>query len=339
MTVAPASLLMALGPQDAFDPAGAQAARIEHLGWFLLVTGVVVYAVVMAIAAAAVVRSRRARRLRGAAPEAGGGPHLEPDPTSQRRLGRAVAVGVGLTAIVLVGVTVFSYTTGRAIARRPDVDMVTIKVTGHQWWWGVEYQTPVSSRSLRTANEIHVPVGRPVQVQLTSADVIHSFWAPSLNGKRDAIPGQTSTQWFVVDEPGTWRGQCAEFCGYQHAHMAFTVVAEPAEQFDAWYEAGLRPAAAPAAPAQQRGHDVFLTSSCVLCHTVSGTPAGGRVGPDLTHVASRGTIAAGTLENNKGNLMGWVSDPSAIKPGTRMPPNPMSPDDLEALVAYLQSLK
>ena len=169
--------------------------------------------------------------------------------------------------------------------------------------------------------------------------MIHSFWVPNLHGKTDLIPGRQTLTWVKADRPGTYRGQCAEFCGHQHAHMAFTVVAEPPEQFKAWYEAQLKPAAQPSTPAQARGQQVFLSSPCIMCHRVQGTDAGGRVGPDLTHVASRSHLAAGTLANTRGHLAGWVLDPQKIKPGTRMPPNNLEPADLQALLDYLQSLK
>ena len=205
-------------------------------------------------------------------------------------------------------------------------------MTGHQWWWEVNYENPVASRSFTTANEIHIPVGQPVVLKLTSQDVIHSFWVPNLHGKKDLIPGHASMTWLQADKPGTFRGQCAEFCGHQHAHMAFTVVAEPPEQFYAWYDGQTRPAVQPAGESQQRGRQVFLSSACVMCHTIQGTPAGATVGPNLTHVA-------GTLANNRGNLGGWVADSQEIKPGNHMPPNILRAEDLQSLLDYLESLK
>ncbi|HEV2706187.1 MAG TPA: c-type cytochrome, partial [Pyrinomonadaceae bacterium] len=207
------------------------------------------------------------------------------------------------------------------------------------WWWEVEYDNRNPSLNVTTANEIHIPVGRPVFFRLTSNDVIHSFWVPNLHGKTDLIPGRETTTWLRADRAGTFRGQCAEFCGHQHAHMALTVVAEAPEQFQAWYDAQLKPAREPATPAEARGREVFLTSPCVMCHKIQGTDAGGNAGPDLTHLASRPTLAAGTLENTRGHLAGWVVDSQKIKPGNRMPPNNIEPDDLQALLDYLQSLK
>ena len=198
---------------------------------------------------------------------------------------------------------------------------------------------PIQQQYVTTANEIHVPVGKPVTVVLTGADVIHSFWAPNLHGKRDLIPGQQTSLVLRVDKPGVFRGQCAEFCGLQHAHMAFLVVAESQEQFDAWYSNQVKEAAAPQTPEQIRGQQVFLSHACVMCHTIRGTEAAARAGPELTHLKSRATIAAGTLPNERGQLGGWISNPHSIKQGVRMPPNPLAPDELSSLLGYLESLK
>jgi cytochrome c oxidase subunit 2 len=214
-----------------------------------------------------------------------------------------------------------------------------VRVTGHQWWWEVEYRDSSPQDWAFTANEIHVPVGRPVVFELRANDVIHSFWVPNLGVKRDMIPGDENSVWFQADTAGVYRGQCAEFCGHQHAKMAFQIVAEPPERFAAWLERQRDTARTPADSVAARGQEVFLGSTCVMCHTVSGTPAGSRIGPNLTHLAGRRTIAAGSLPNTRGNLAGWIVDPQRIKPGVRMPPNALAPDDLQALLAYLESLK
>jgi cytochrome c oxidase subunit 2 len=190
-----------------------------------------------------------------------------------------------------------------------------------------------------TANEIHVPVGRAVEFELTSVDVIHSFWAPNFHGKKDLVPGHPTTHWFKAERAGTFRGQCAEFCGMQHAHMRFVIVSEPPAEFNAWLDAQRQSAPAPQTDAQKRGQQVFLNSSCVLCHTVQGTPARGMVGPDLTHIAGRKMLAAGTMPNTEGHLGGWIIDPQQIKPGVRMPQNQLSAADLRALLDYLESLQ
>jgi cytochrome c oxidase subunit 2 len=197
----------------------------------------------------------------------------------------------------------------------------------------------VASRRLTTANELHIPVGREVKIRMRSADVIHSFWAPQLHGKRDLIPGDTSYLWLKADRPGRFQGQCAEFCGHQHAHMRFEVVAHSPERFAAWYESQLRPAATPTDSLRRRGQEVFVGKSCVMCHRIRGTIAGGTVAPDLTHVASRRMIAAGTLPNTRGYLGGWIVNPQSMKPGVKMPPNALAGADLQALLAYLESLK
>jgi cytochrome c oxidase subunit 2 len=260
-------------------------------------------------------------------------------PGAERRMAMAVAIAVGGTVATLVAVLFLSFGTGRRLAATPPSDALQIRVTGRQWWWEVEYRDSVPNRWATTANEIHVPVGRPVVFELRGGDVIHSFWVPSLGVKRDMIPGQETSVWFRADSAGVYRGLCAEFCGYQHARMAFLVVAEPPEEFAAWLDRQRDTARTPADSLARRGQEVFLASSCVMCHAIGGTPAGSRVGPSLTHVAGRRTLAAGTLPNTRGHLAGWIIDPQQIKPGARMPPNAIRPQDLQALLAYLETLR
>ena len=215
---------------------------------------------------------------------------------------------------------------------------LTIEVTGQQWWWKVRYLSDDPSRIFTTANEIHIPTGEPVRIELIGADVIHSFWVPPLSGKTDAIPGQTNVTWLEADRPGRYRGQCTEYCGVQHAHMGFEVVAQSPGEFDAWWDAQLKPAAtADRRPANAA--PTLFSYHCGACHTVRGTEAGGAIAPDLTHLMSRATIAAGTLPNNAGNLSGWIADPQAIKPGTLMPIVYLSGPELNDIRAYLQTLK
>jgi cytochrome c oxidase subunit 2 len=221
----------------------------------------------------------------------------------------------------------------------PREHMLTIEVTGHQWWWEGTYSDPSVRGRFTTANEFHIPVGQPVLFVLNADDVIHSFWVPNLAGKKDLVPGRTQSWWFQADTPGVYRGQCAEFCGYQHAKMALFVVAEPPARYTQWAQASLSQAVPPSDPQAIRGQQVFMRGSCALCHNIEGTPAASHAGPDLTHLASRRTIAAGTIRNTRGNLAGWIIDPQRIKPGAHMPPNHMSSTDLEALLTYLQSLK
>jgi cytochrome c oxidase subunit 2 len=237
---------------------------------------------------------------------------------------------------VLLAADVF---TSRALARLPLKDAVNIELIGHQWWWEARYHDEDPSREFTTANELHIPVGRPVVVTLRSNDVIHSLWIPNLQGKKDLIPGRTATLRLRADRAGTYRGQCAEFCGLEHALMALLVEAEPGERYEAWAAQQRRPAAAPADALARRGQEVFLGKSCVMCHTVTGTTANARLGPDLTHLASRRTIASGMFPNNRGHLAGWILDPQSLKPGVNMPANSLPPDDLQALLAYLETLK
>ena len=308
------------------DPAGPQAGRIHALWWFLFAVSVIVFVLVVGAMLTALVRSHR-RDVVAA------------DSASDRRAARVVAGAVGATAVILLVFLAFSVRTGRAIGTLPSGDVLTIELTGHQWWWEAEYVDTNPSLRFTTANEIHVPVGRAVQFDLVARDVIHSFWVPSLHGKKDMIPGQRSRTWFRADTAGVYRGQCAEFCGHQHAKMGLLIIAEPEEQFAAWYASQLRPAVPPRDSLTRRGQQVFLGATCAMCHTINGTNAASRVGPPLTHVGSQRTIAAATLPNTRGHLAGWILDPQRIKPGVRMPPNQLSADDLQALLAYLESLK
>jgi cytochrome c oxidase subunit 2 len=243
-----------------------------------------------------------------------------------------------VTSLILVGLLVLDVSTTRALATPPAGAPLSIEIVGHQWWWEVHYPDPTPSRAVTTANEVHIPVGRPVQVRLESRDVIHSFWVPNLQGKRDLIPGHVNTVWLQADQPGLFHGQCAEFCGAQHAHMAFLIVAEPESAFSAWLDGQRQPAASPATDDQARGQEAFLSRTCALCHTVRGANAWGQNGPDLTHLATRRELAAGTLPNRHGSLVEWVTDPHRVKPGTKMPPMPPE-TGIQALVAYLESLK
>jgi cytochrome c oxidase subunit 2 len=279
-------------------------------------------------------RGRRAGRSRAAEDP------MALEPMTERRMTRTIIVAVVVTVITLFGLLVASVATGRSISPlRAPADALTVKVIGHQWWWDFEYQHPDPSRMIRSPNELHIPVGRPVKIQTTSVDVIHSFWVPNLHGKLDLIPGRTGDTWIQADRPGVYRGQCAEFCGFQHANMALQVIAEPADRFQAWLVQQRREAAPPSTPLQARGKQLVEILPCANCHTVRGTLASGKTAPDLTHLASRRTIAAGTLPNNRGNLGGWIADPQTVKPGNHMPSVSMPSEELEAVLAYLETLK
>ncbi len=316
------------GMQSTLDPAGPAAGPIASLWWVLL--GICVVVQLLVTAAVAVAIGRRHRQDVASLLAHG-------EPTKRR----VVMAATGVTLLVLVVLVSYSVVVDRAVARLPPPDVVplVVNVTGHMWWWEVEYEDDTSSRRFTTANELRVPVGRPVVVNLEARDVIHSFWVPNLAGKLDVMPGRRNTLWFQADRPGTFRGQCAEFCGLQHAKMAFLVVAEAPDEFEAWAEAYRQTPAPPGTPLAARGEQVFLSSQCALCHRVRGTQAWGLVAPDLSRIGSRRTLAAGTLPNTPENMAAWIRDPQGIKPGTFMPATRLDDDSLDALVAYLDGLR
>jgi cytochrome c oxidase subunit II len=313
-------------PQSMLGAAGPHAAGVESLWWLFFWITAGVYVLVMIALLVAVVRRRR--------------PVDPRDPAASRRAGVVITGATGVTLVLLFVLLISSVRTGRySIQGLADPSHLNIKLTGNQWWWNVEYESTIASQRVRTANEIHIPTGRPVLLKLRSSDVIHSFWVPNLAGKKDLIPGHETELWIQADRPGVYRGQCAEFCGPQHAHMALAVVAEPADKYAAWLDAQRRPAAEPQDQIAKRGRDVFLSGPCVMCHSIRGTGAGGRTAPDLTHLGSRLTLAAGTVPNTPGHLAGWITDAQGIKPGNRMPTIGIGGEDLQALLKYLQTLK
>jgi cytochrome c oxidase subunit II len=314
------------GAHSIHDPASAQARAIDRLGDAMYVTAGVVCGLVFAALLWAAFRRRKEVQ------DAGHG-------GDSRGARMAVLLATGGTVLILFGFLIGDISVGRAITANPGKGALQIRVTGHQWWWEVQYRDSLPQNWATTANEVHVPVGLPVVFELRSADVIHSFWPPNLSTKRDQIPGDENSLWFQADSAGVYRGLCAEFCGHQHAKMAFLVIAESPDSFGRWLEQQRDTALTPTDSIARRGQDVFLGTSCVMCHAIAGTPAGSRIGPDLTHLASRRTIAAGTLPNTRGNLAGWIVDPQAIKPGARMPPSQLEPPDLQALLSYLETLK
>jgi cytochrome c oxidase subunit 2 len=304
---------------SALDPHGSGADRVAGLWWLLFWISAVVFAVVTVLVLVALARRRGDR-----------------DTLVRRGGGEALIVigGVIVPAIVLTAVYVVGLRDLRALTVPAHTDL-TVEVTGHDWWWEVRYP----DQGIVSANELHVPVGRPVRLLLTSRDVIHSFWVPQLTVKTDLIPGHTNTTWVQASRPGTYRGQCAEYCGLQHAKMAIFVIADPPDAFDRWVANERQPAVAAADPVAARGRLALERNSCAACHTVRGTTAGGTLGPDLTHFGSRRTIGAGALPNTPGNLGGWIVNSQTVKPGNRMPPQPLTPEELQALLAYLERLK
>jgi len=318
--------IVGVGP-SVLAPGSREAAAILHLWNVMWLTAAVVLLLVLVFVALALGRGLRGEWDRGIRE------------AESRGLARAVAVATAATVIVLFGLLVTSVRAGLVSGPRSDDPAVTIRVIGHQWWWEIQYDDSIASRRVVTANEVHLPTNRPVVLAVTSRDVIHSFWVPNLQGKRDLIPGYTTALALHVDRPGTFRGQCAEFCGLQHAHMALDVVAEPVPVFEAWLAAMRQPAGVPPDDRSRRGERVFLEARCAGCHTVAGSLAGGQSGPDLTHLATRQTLGAGTLPNTPEHLASWIRDPQRVKPGSQMPPNELAPDDLQALVAYLETLR
>lgn len=302
-------------------PGGEAGRRVEGLWWLLLWVSTAVFVVVLVLMVVAVVRGRNA------------GDRAIPAESEPRWGSRfIITAGVVLPVVILTSVFVVSLADVRALADDPEEDILTITVTGHVWWWEAEYPNGAI-----TANEIHIPVGEPIRFALESADVIHSFWVPALGPKRDMLPGNTNTLRLIADEPGRYRGQCAEFCGLQHARMGLFVIADP--DFDQWVAHMAEPAADPADPAAVEGRDRFLEGSCAGCHTIRGTDAAARVGPDLTHLASRQTIGAASWDNTHDHLTQFVTDAQSMKPGAVMPPAELTSGQIANVVTYLETLR
>lgn len=312
--------------QSVMRPAGAAAGDIATMWWVMLVAGSLVGVAVIGVAIYAALRRRRDR---------------VDDPAERDRVATRWIVGAGalFPAVVLTALFVFTLVTLAAL--HPDRGPRTplVEVTGRQWWWQVRYLGERSGDVVESANEIRIPAGQRIALTLKSADVIHSFWIPALHGKLDMIPGRTTRLWIQADTPGVYRGQCAEFCGLQHANMRLVVVALEPAAFASWLANERQPAREPTDHEAREGRDLFVTAGCAVCHTIRGTPARGTVGPDLTHVASRLTLAAGTLTNGRGPLGGWIANPQELKPGALMPRVPVGAHDLHALVHYLESLR
>jgi cytochrome c oxidase subunit II len=305
------------------NPASPDAAHIQWLWWILFAVSLVVLALVLAGWAYAFLR----RRPEGDAPE--------PDGHAVRWV---LIAGAGIPALVLAGLTAVTILTGARISMAShDADALLVEVIGHQFWWEVRYP----EAGVTTANEIHVPAGRATRFRLMSNDVIHSFWIPRLHGKLDLTPGRTGDLVLRPEEPGEYRGFCAEFCGAQHALMGLLIIAHPEDEFEAWLEGQARPATAPTDGARARGLDVFIRSDCHHCHEIRGGGTTGRsqgTGPDLTHLPSRATLGAVTVENTSENLARWITDPHQIKPGVLMPATRLAPAELRDLVRYLEGL-
>lgn len=327
LVLLPLALAGCGGVQNPLNPHSHAARDISSFFWWMMGGAFIGLGLVSALLVLAWVR--RGRR----------GSHADPDdPHPGQRLGLTVVVGLGIVLPLAVVITVFIVSAQVIrVTQAPAASQtaMTIHVIGHQWWWEIRYPGTTAV----TANELHIPVGTPVNLVVGTADVIHSVWIPELNRKIDTIPGRKNRILLYADKAGVYRGQCAEYCGLQHAHMAMKVFAQPPAQFRAWLAHEAQDAAPPATPLQRQGRRVFLDGPCSSCHTIRGTSASGFVGPDLTHLASRTTLAADTIPNRRGYLAGWILDSQHIKPGNRMPDIRLTGPQLQALLAYLEHLK
>lgn len=317
-------------PMSYFEAFGSPGREIANLTWGLLILAIAVVTIITVLVLVGL--AMRARR----------GVDLTRDQAAVKRPDDPKSMpwiysGLALTVLILIGFTVWTVQTLAAIQAPEKEPGLTVEFTARQWWWEARYTIGEEAFIFETANELHIPVGEPVRFRLNSGDVIHSFWVLSLGGKTDLVPGQDNVTWLEADVPGVYEGRCAEYCGLQHANMRLRVFADPPEMFARWYEKQLEPAQEPAAPEAQAGQRAFV-ENCAACHAVRGTVAGGEFGPDLTHLMSRTTIAAGMLPNNIGYLSGWIADPQAVKPGTKMPNLDPSGPELQAIRSYLLTL-
>lgn len=318
----------AQAPLSYLSGAGVQARPLARLAWGLGLISLVVV-LVIAIALIAAVSRRR---------EETGGDTL----AVRRDAGgmRWIYVGLAVSVPALLAMTVWTLLTIGAVAAPPSPPHLTIAVTGERWFWAVRYLDPHDpSGSFTTANQIVIPTGEPVRLLLGSNDVIHSFWVPKLGGKMDMIPGKTNIHWIEADQPGVYRGQCAEYCGLQHAKMAFVVLAVPPATFGQWRSVQLSSnLRRPIDPELLRAGETVFATHCAACHAIRGTSAGGIVGPDLSHFGGRATIAAGSLPNTPANLAYWIGHTQQVKPGAQMPPIPLTPKETAKITAFLEAL-
>jgi cytochrome c oxidase subunit 2 len=317
--------------QSTFSDAAAEVHSFNILFVIFLIVCAVMYALVIGFLITAILRRQRS----AAANVMEEGRHHQADPAMRTGLiGWGALVGIGLIALAIA-----SFFGDRSMANAAANEKLSVTVTGNQWWWDITYNSADASKIFHTANELHLPVGVPVHIYLQSNDVIHSFWVPSLAGKQDLIPGRDNDITLVPRKVGIYRGQCAEFCGAEHAKMALIVDVDSYPDFLKWWHHQLESAPAPTTRLAQAGYDFVTSKQCSSCHAIAGTPANGTIGPDLTHLASRRSIAAGAMPMSEGNLYGWVADPQSLKPGNHMPTIGLEPDQLHAVVAYLETLK
>lgn len=318
--------------QGALQPKGPKALAIAELGALFFWISLVVLALVVGSALWAFVRGARHA---GKADQ----PPILPSEQTERQLARAVGASTVVAVVLLAILLISSIATGRNLSAFAPAKPLHIRITGHQWWWKIEYPGATPDQQVVTANELHVPVGQPVELELISADVIHSLWLPNLDGKHDLIPNHVLKTRLQADTPGAYFGRCAEFCGYQHAHMDLILIAQTPTEFAAWLAGQRLPAIEPTTPETERGRAIVEQSPCALCHTISGTRALGSTGPDLSHFASRRSLGAGAAVRNRATLANWLRNPQELKPGNQMPAVELSSADLAAVVDYLESLR
>lgn len=316
------------GIQSTLNPAGPAARDISDLSWIVYIVFCAV-GVIMWISLAWAVMRRRGSLAEHEPVDVGGGQ------------GWIITGGFIIPFVILASIFVLGLKTLAAFPVHDGSHMTPeIRVTGRQWWWQLDYLNGPVDQQFKTANEIHIPVGRPIDIELVSADVIHSFWIPKLHGKEDLIPGQPNLIRVQADQPGVYQGQCAEYCGEQHAHMMLVVVAQPEAEYQAWAMSQRDNSAQPANAGLTQGQQLFMEHACAFCHTIRGTDAAGTLGPDLTHVGSRRGLAANMLRNDTANLAAWITHAQALKTGSQMPNiTQFTGDQLQMLVAYLQSLQ
>ena len=311
---------------SALAPAADQAQAIHGIWNLMLWICVPFYILVLIGVGCAIWRLRRVQR------------DYTPEGPTDATISRGLIVWTVLIVAGLITLTLASFFVDRRLIPANHAD-VNIRITARQWWWKIEYLSDDPSQQFTTANELHLPLNKTTHIDLVSDDVIHSFWVPNLSGKKDLIPGRTNTIELTPRQGGTFRGQCAEFCGLQHAKMAMLVFVEDDGAFDTWRKQQTQSRVTPPSDVASRGEQLFVSSACAMCHTIRGTTAGSNAGPDLTHLASRHTLASGALPFNAGSLGAWLADPQGVKPGTNMPDVDLEPDQLNALIAYLMSLK
>ncbi|WAJ71667.1 cytochrome c oxidase subunit II [Catenovulum adriaticum] len=309
--------------QSAIEPASDQAKGISYIWWSMFWVALVIFVAVMLLLGWGLWKGRSKK------------------PTQLSYLASrnlVVIAGVAIPLITVLCLVGGSLMLGRSLSAQPPDGALEVRITGWMWWWQIEYLDDNNKVIATTANELHIPVNRPIKLYLESGDVIHSFWVPQLHGKTDLIPGRTNSSWFEANVAGTFRGQCAEFCGLQHALMGFLVVAESKAEFQSWLKNQQSESQQPKNSETLAGQQVFFKTGCQQCHTIRGTDAAGTAGPDLTHLASRESIAAVTRKNSRAHLGGWIADPNGIKPGAKMPLSQLNAKQLSNLLDYLQSL-